>query len=103
VAFLNKPPCALSISFHFIEESNYENSLFSPMPQVTNSHFKIKRKRQAEPSITFGPVILIVPCVMIQSLSYCEDAEDFETKHSMLCSKYINEMLVQVTKGHYTM
>jgi hypothetical protein len=37
---------------------------------------------------------------MNESLSYCEVAEDFETKHSMLCSKYIIEILVQVTKGH---
>jgi hypothetical protein len=31
---------------------------------------------------------------MIESLSYCEVAEDFETKHSMLCSKYVNEILM---------
>jgi hypothetical protein len=91
---MNEPQYALSVSFHFIEGSNYENSLFSPMPQVTNSHFKIKKKRQAEPSITFRSVILSVPCLMNQSLSYCEDAEDFETKHGMLCSKYIIEILV---------
>jgi hypothetical protein len=42
---MNEPPYALSISFHFIEGSDYENSLFSPIPQVTNPDFKIKKKR----------------------------------------------------------
>jgi hypothetical protein len=40
---MNEPPCAPSVSFHFIEGSEYENSVFSPVPQVTNSDFKIKK------------------------------------------------------------
>jgi hypothetical protein len=60
-------------------------------------------KKNAEPRITFRPMILIIPCLMIESLSYCEVAEDFETKHSMLCSEYVNEIRLPVTGGHYTM
>jgi hypothetical protein len=71
---MNEPPCALSISFHFSQGSDYENSLFSPIPQVTYPDFKIKKRRQAEPSITLRPVILILPCLMIESLAYFEVA-----------------------------
>jgi hypothetical protein len=41
---MNEPPYALFASFHFIEGSDYENSV-SPVPQVTNPDFKIKKNR----------------------------------------------------------
>lgn len=34
--------------------------------------------------------MLIILCLMTESLSYWEIAEDFGTEHSMLCSEYIN-------------
>jgi hypothetical protein len=45
VAFLDEPLYVLAISFHFIEGSNYENSLFSPIPQVTNSRLQNKKEK----------------------------------------------------------
>jgi hypothetical protein len=43
MAFMNEFPRAHSISLHLIEGSDYENSLFSPIPQVTNADFKKKK------------------------------------------------------------
>jgi hypothetical protein len=64
---MNEPPCALSIYFHFIEGSNYENSLFKPIPQV-NSDFEKKKKNVYQVELfAYG-----IDFIMFESFSYCE-------------------------------